>query len=126
MLAGVENLWRGAVVEHLGSHMVQIGTELVSADVQALPIGASVIAVLAASEVLLTRAEAGRTSARNVWPGRVVTITRRGREVAVHVDCRGVPLIALITPAAMTDLELAVGTEVFALFKAAAARVFRA
>lgn len=126
MLAGVENIWRGTVVERDAARMVQIGREYLSADLEGYTSGTPVVAVLAAAEVLLTRATATRTSARNVWHGRVRTISRRGREVAVHVDCNGVSLVALITPAALSELALEPGVEAHALFKASAARVFRA
>jgi molybdopterin-binding protein len=97
--------------------------------------GDSVVAVLPAVEVTLSRTVPTETSARNVWAARVTRVTIRGREVVVHLGCGqtgdtpvasagSIPLVALITPGALADLQLKTGDVLYALFKATAVRVF--
>jgi molybdate transport system ATP-binding protein len=136
LLAGVENIWRGAIEESDGERVrVAVGSVHLSGEFTGGTVGQSVVVVLAAAEVLLSRAVPAQTSARNVWLGRVTEVITRGREVAVHLGCgepgaaaggqtTQLPLVALITPAALSDLELKRGDAVYALFKSAAARVF--
>jgi molybdate transport system ATP-binding protein len=138
LLAGVENIWRGQIEASDGERVtVAVGPMRLSGEFAGGTAGQRVVVVLAAAEVLLSRAVPAKTSARNVWLGRVTEIVTRGREVAVHLGCGepGVaaggeaartPVVALITPAALSDLELKRGDVVYVLFKAAAARVFAA
>jgi molybdate transport system ATP-binding protein len=56
-------------------------------------------------------------SARNVWPGTVAAIDLLGERVRVHVTGPA-PLVAEITPAALVDLDLQVGTDVWLSTKA--------
>ena len=58
-----------------------------------------------------------RGSARNVWPGRVVSITPHGDIQRLQVD--GVlPLLADITPQALVELDLAPGSPLWCSVKA--------
>jgi len=70
-----------------------------------------------AEDVLLAAEHPGRTSARNLIPGTLVSLTPRGGLTLVEVDC-GIPLVAKVTPAAVSDLGLAPGGKVWCLFKA--------
>jgi len=54
---------------------------------------------------------------RNVWPGRVVGVDATGERVRVEVESEP-PVIAEITPAALADLRLASGDEVWVSIKA--------
>ena len=56
-------------------------------------------------------------SPRNVWLGRVVATDLLGDRVRVHVEAR-VPLVAEVTPAAVADLGLVDGAEVWSAVKA--------
>ncbi|NLE71687.1 MAG: ABC transporter ATP-binding protein [Actinomycetales bacterium] len=56
-------------------------------------------------------------SPRNVWRGRVVGAEHRGDTVRVRLD-GAPPVLADITPAALADLRLGVGDEVWAAVKA--------
>jgi molybdopterin-binding protein len=64
------------------------------------------------------------SSARNQLSGRVIRIddSRRG-QLNVTVDA-GVELTARVTPAALAELDMTVGTNAVATFKATAVRVF--
>lgn len=56
-------------------------------------------------------------SARNVWPGRVAGITPHGDIVRLHLK-GPVPLVADVTPQALTALGLSEGDEIWAAVKA--------
>ena len=56
-------------------------------------------------------------SARNVWPGRIAGVTPHGDVVRLHID-GPVPLVADITPQAVTALRLGEGDPVWAAVKA--------
>ena len=62
---------------------------------------------------------------RNVWPGHVAALDRQGDRVRVSVD--GAPrLVAEITPAAVHELHLAEGGDVWVSLKAAEVAVYPA
>ena len=65
-----------------------------------------------------------RTSARNVFPARVVRIVPLGLYHKVYLDC-GITLVAAVTDQSLRELRLAPGSPVFASFKATAVHLFR-
>jgi molybdate transport system ATP-binding protein len=64
-------------------------------------------------------------SPRNVWPGRVSGIELMGGRVRVRIEGE-VPVVAEVTPAALRELELEEGGEVWLSFKATDVGVFPA
>jgi tungstate transport system ATP-binding protein len=64
------------------------------------------------------------TSARNVFPGTIRTITPLGLFQRVHVDC-GFNLVAYVTRQSLDELSLAEGKSITASFKATAVHVIR-
>ena len=108
-LVGV-NLVRGAVTD--GVLRTAAGAHVVIADAPA----GDCVAVIRPHSVLLTR-EAPASSARNVWPGVVVDLDRRGDRVRVGLD-GPLPLTAEITVAALDELDLRPGDAVHAAVKA--------
>ena len=64
-------------------------------------------------------------SARNVWPGRIDGIVPHGDVLRVHL-AGPVPLLADVTPAALADLRVGEGDEVFAAVKATEIDVYPA
>ncbi len=74
------------------------------------------VAVIRPHSVVLTL-DAPASSARNVWPGVVVDLDRRGDRVRVGLD-GPLPLTAEITVAALDDLGLRPGDTVHAAVKA--------
>jgi molybdate transport system ATP-binding protein len=64
-------------------------------------------------------------SPRNVWPGRASNIELMGNRVRVRIDGE-VPLVAEVTPAAMKELDLVEGGEVWLSFKATDVMVYPA
>jgi len=64
-------------------------------------------------------------SPRNVWPGRASNIELMGNRVRVRIDGE-VPLVAEVTPAALRELNLVEGGEVWISFKATDVGVYPA
>lgn len=64
-------------------------------------------------------------SPRNVWSGRAASIELLGNRVRVRIDGE-VPLVAEVTPAAVKELNLVEGGEVWLSFKSTDVAVYRA
>ena len=64
-------------------------------------------------------------SPRNVWPGKASNIELMGNRVRVRID-GDVPLVAEVTPAALKELDLVEGGEVWLSFKATDVMVYPA
>jgi molybdate transport system ATP-binding protein len=64
-------------------------------------------------------------SPRNVWPGRASGIELLGDRVRVRIDGE-VPVIAEVTTAALKELDLGEGAEVWLSFKATDVGVYPA
>jgi len=64
-------------------------------------------------------------SPRNVWPGRASNIELMGNRVRVRIDGE-VPVVAEVTPAALNELDLVEGGEVWISFKATEVGVYPA
>jgi molybdate transport system ATP-binding protein len=60
-----------------------------------------------------------------VWPGRASNIELMGNRVRVRIDGE-VPLVAEVTPAALKELDLVEGGEVWLSFKATEVMVYPA
>jgi len=108
----VDNHLQGEVLD---DHRVRVGgRELVAA----LPAGLAGDVRLAcfAHDILLARERPQAISARNVFPARVASLVDAGDAVLVELDAPR--LVATLTPAAVAELDLAPGREIFALLKA--------
>lgn len=115
-LIGV-NLFSG----HARGGVVRVGdATLVTAD----ELDGDVFALVAPHAVALHRARPEGTP-RNVWRGRVATLDLEGSRVRVTVD-GPLSLSADVTPAAVADLALEPGVEVWASVKATEVEVYRA
>jgi molybdate transport system ATP-binding protein len=69
------------------------------------------------SAVALHRYPPAGVSPRNTWPGRVASLEQRADIVRVRLDASP-PVLADITAAAVADLDLALGVDVWAALKA--------
>jgi len=88
--------------------------------------GGEVFAVIPPRSVSLWRSRP-QGSPRNVWRGRAAGLDLLGDRVRVRVDAPTQPtLVAEVTPAAITELDLAEGSEVWVSVKATEVRVYRA
>jgi molybdopterin-binding protein len=77
-------------------------------------------AVIRAEEVLLSLEPQSASSARNHFRGRITEISTLGALTRVSLDVDGTMLVAALTTRSAHELELAVGMEVYASFKAMA------
>jgi molybdate transport system ATP-binding protein len=109
-LVGV-NLLAGTV--HEGMLTTADGVTVVVADAEPGP----AYAVIRPHSITVTRVAPTGLSARNSWPGTIVDIDRLGERARVGLH-GPVPLTAEITVAALDDLDLRPGDEVFATVKA--------
>lgn len=66
----------------------------------------------------------GKSSARNLYQGRVVETSSMGPFLKLRLDC-GFPLTAYVTRESFANLELAEGKEVYASFKATSVHLIR-
>jgi tungstate transport system ATP-binding protein len=64
------------------------------------------------------------TSARNVFPGKIIKIIPMGLFYKIQLDC-GFPLVAYVTHQSMDNLSLMEQKSIFASFKATAVHVIR-
>jgi tungstate transport system ATP-binding protein len=87
--------------------------------------GEVVLLCIRPENVTLTIPEGNvRTSARNVFRGRIIRIVPLGLFHRVEISC-GFPLVAYVTTHALEELALSEGLEVAAAFKATAIHVIR-
>jgi tungstate transport system ATP-binding protein len=80
------------------------------------------VAVLPMDELILSR-EPLVSSARNQLRGRVTDLHEVGGLLRVTLDC-GVPLRALVTPAAAAEIGVEIGQDLVVTFKASAVRLY--
>jgi molybdate transport system ATP-binding protein len=121
VLAGFENIFdahvtavhedRGTMTCLIAGSNVQLETPLVRADTgSALRVG------IRAGDILLASIEPAGLSARNVIPGRVISLAQRDVIVIAKVNC-GIELEAHLTLAARDSLQLQPGREVWLVIK---------
>jgi tungstate transport system ATP-binding protein len=122
---GVETILSGKVIKGKGGTFITSieGQEIeVVGDAQ---IGETVLLCIRPENVTLsTRSSQEGTSARNVFPGRIMKITPLGLYQRVHLDC-AFPLVAYVTNHSLEELSLTEGKDVKASFKATAVTVMR-
>jgi molybdate transport system ATP-binding protein len=120
-LAGFENIFdatvsaahpdRGTMTCHLAGSGVELETPLVRAEV-----GSTLRVGVRAGDILLATIRPEGLSARNVLPGRMVSLEQRDVIVVARVDC-GVSMEVHLTLAARDALHLEAGREVWLVVK---------
>lgn len=122
---GMETILTGRVVDNRkGTLIVSVSGHEVEALGTARP-GENVICCIRPENVTIsTDHPESRTSARNVFPGRVTKITPLGLFEKVNLDC-GFFLVAYVTRQSRENLGLAEGREITASFKATAVHVIK-
>jgi len=120
-LAGFENIFdakvmaahedRGTMTCQVSNSNVDLETPLVRADV-----GATLRVGIRAGDILLATVKPVGLSARNILPGRIISLARRDVIVVAKVDC-GVEMSVHVTLAARDSLELEPGREVWLIVK---------
>jgi tungstate transport system ATP-binding protein len=122
---GMENVFAGTVVS-AGGGMLTL--DVAGQQLEMVGNGASgerVVLCAHPEHVVVTLNDpCHRTSARNVFPGRVTRIVPFGPINKVYLDC-GFPLVASVTSHSMEELGMNAGSPVFASFKATSVHLFR-
>ncbi len=120
---GFENVLRGRVgAVSDSSAIVDLGGVLLEAPRAALNVGERAVIAVRAADVLIARSAPSGLSARNVLPARIEELVR-GPAARLHVSLGAQPLWVELTEAAIDELGLAVGGEVFVVVKTRACRV---
>jgi molybdate transport system ATP-binding protein len=128
-LAGFENIFdvavtaahpdRGTMVCQLSGSTLELETPLVRTEVgSALRVG------IRAGDILLASMRPEGLSARNVIPGRIVSLAQRDVIVVARVDC-GVEMEVHLTLAARDSLQLQPGKEVWLVVKTHSCHLMR-
>ncbi|HYL13680.1 MAG TPA: molybdenum ABC transporter ATP-binding protein [Terriglobales bacterium] len=120
-LAGFENIFdalvtaahedRGTMTCELAGSSVQLETPLVRAEV-----GSAIRVAISAGDILLSSEQPVGLSARNLIPGKVVSLRQRDVIVAAEVNC-GVNMEVHLTLAARDSLHLQPGCKVWLIIK---------
>jgi molybdate transport system ATP-binding protein len=120
-LAGFENIFdaevvaahedRGTMTCRIGGSKVELETPLVRAE-----IGSTMRVGIRAGDILLATVQPQGLSARNIIPGRIISLEQRDVIVTARVDC-GVEMNVHLTLAARDSLELRDGREVWLIVK---------
>lgn len=122
---GAESILTGKVIKkEKGSIIVAVSGREIEA-VGEGPVGETVSLCIRPENVILTDLHPQEvSSARNIFPGRIIKITPLGLFYRVHLDC-DFPLISYVTSHSLEKLGLAEGKGVFASFKATSIHVVR-
>ncbi len=122
---GIETMLKGKVVRKEGGTFV---ASISGKEIEAIgevDCGEAVVLCIRPEDVTLSSSPLKeKTSARNVFTGRILRIVPLGPYQKVHLDC-GFPLVAYITHPSQKTLSLTEGIEVKASFKATAVRVIK-
>jgi molybdate transport system ATP-binding protein len=120
-LIGFENIFHAVVIAihekrgtmrcRIADHDVELETPLVRAEV-----GSTLLIGIRAGDILLATVEPAGLSARNIIPGRVLSVVQCDVIVVVRVNC-GVEMEVHLTLAARDSLELQPGREVWLIVK---------
>ena len=122
---GVETILPGRVIKKNGGSFV---ASIMGHEVEAVgevELGESVVFCIRPENVTLAvHPSKESSSARNVFPGRIVKIIPLGLYHKVQLQC-GFPLVAYVTGHSLENLALAEGKEVVAYFKATSIHVVK-
>lgn len=127
-VVGVSNLWEGVGVtmtmegEYAGVRVGDIGIW----GTGSVEPGQPCRALFRGESVAVLDRSTGTGSLRNRWFGTICEVRSGGRWVELRVDVGGSLVTAVITPGAMDEMELEVGSKVVAAVKASAVRLLTA
>ncbi|MGA7382057.1 MAG: molybdenum ABC transporter ATP-binding protein [Terriglobales bacterium] len=129
-LAGFENIFDAAVVavlEYRGTMRCRIAGSKVELETPLVRVksGSLLRVGIRAGDVLLATIQPQGLSARNVLPGRVLSLEERDMIVVARVDC-GVEMTVHLTLSARDDLQLQPGREVWLVVKTHSCHVMAA
>ena len=126
-LVGLETILSGPVISSGdGVSRVAVSPGVIIEAATEAPAGDHVTLCIHPEEVHLERPGPGtRTSARNVFPALIQSVTPHGTGWRIALQCP-FPLVVLVTGRSATDLDLRPGERITASFKASAVHVFPA
>jgi len=120
---GAENILKGIIADKDGSLVnIKVNDSTIQA-VSDCEIGESVYALIRPEDITFTQAK-DRSSARNVFRGKITRIGSLGPLIRIEVDC-GFDVLGVITKMSAEELDLDIGKKVYASFKATAVHVIR-
>jgi len=120
---GVENILRGVIMDKEDNLVsIQVNGSTVQA-ISDYEIGDAVYALIRPEDITFTLAK-GRTSARNVFKGKIIKMTAVGPLVRIEVDC-SFPLLGVMTKRSAEELGLNIGQRIHASSKATAIHVIK-
>jgi tungstate transport system ATP-binding protein len=120
---GVENILKGVIAGKDGNLVnIKVDDSTIQA-VSDCEIGEPVYALIRPEDVTFTQKK-DRSSARNVFQGKITRIASVGPLVRIEVDC-GFDVLGVITKMSAEELDLDIGKNVHASFKATAVHVIR-
>ena len=116
---GVDNIYQGSILIEGGQKYVDLDSLMlqVTSDLQG-----KVRVAIRPENIIISR-EAMASSARNMLKGTIINIIPCGTFYKVVLDV-GIPLTAIITPQAVGELNLEIGEQAWAIFKASAVHTF--
>jgi len=128
--AGIENLLPGHVVTHdTAGGITRVRTDA-GFDVSITlavdrEVGAAVTLAVRSEDILVCKAPVEGLSARNIYPARIVALERTGPDVVLRgaLQNGGGELLARVTPAAVSALDLAPGRDVWLAVKSHSIRI---
>ena len=115
---GMETILEGVVLSNIDQEMtVRVGGREIDAIGELAPGEGAYCCIRPENVTVSIFDPAQRTSARNVFPARIVEIATMGPFLRLRLDC-GFPLTSYVTRESFASLELCQGREVYASFKA--------
>ena len=120
---GVENILKGVIVDKDDNLItIQVNSSTLQA-ISDYDVGQAVYALIRPEDVTFTLAK-DKTSARNIFEGKITKIASVGPLARIEVDC-GFPLLGVITKRSAEELGLKVGGRVHASSKATAVHIIK-
>ncbi len=120
---GIENILHGTVIHRDNNHAtIAVNGEKIEALWDG-EVNDNVFIMIRPEDITFTLAR-GKSSARNVFEGKITRINFIGTLVRIEVDC-GFPLLGVLTVRSSQELEFDVGKTVFASFKVTALHVIK-
>lgn len=122
---GIETILKGVVIKrHEGTFIASVGGYEIEA-IGEVELGETLNLCIRPENVTISKdVISGRTSARNIFHGKVEKIAPLGLYQRVYINC-GFPLVAFITNQSLKNLELKDKDEIVVSFKATAIHVIK-
>ena len=117
---GLSNIYNASIIEENGETYAQVDSVKISVNTN---LTGNVKISIQPEDIILSTVTFSN-SARNILKSVVTNIVIEGSSVQVFLDA-GIPLVALITKRSLEDMKIQNGTELYAIFKTMAIKVFK-